>query len=697
MLTVGVGSYGIASIAGLSLVSMLSIGWIARHGAIIGFAAALSIWAALGLCVALGVDDVLPAYIMSDLLRGTALLFLIYFILQRVQGDAVGQETDHIKLAIMLFSSAVALGYGVLSWTHHPDADTWRLIGLTGISIIGLLLVASLLRASRKRRGVTQPLLIGAGSVHAIDLLVYTSLSFSLLDQKILHSIQPIIVSLAVPLLLVSLRRLPDVMDDRPAFESPRFGMTAVIASGIYLLLIAALGDLVRGLDWLQESIIQLTALCGGAMMLVTLLASTGQRPDSEPPTAHNDAAPLEDDRHEWRRLIERVTETAGTDGQAESSLGQRALQAVAASMDCDGGALFLHNDDGDFSFKTSWNIALANRAPGDPPTDLLTALSPSKPALVFNDPASLPTGSVNPADMMEWLSAIQFPWIILALIARDEIVGLVLLTQPRRRRELTTSEMDVLTMFAHQLGSYLVVEASTRQAAENRYLKHLSRHRACISDGLEDAIAPLSTALKQAKDHGQSPTFFSDTFLTIGDTVERLKGLKQRMDSDFRLTAARPVELRALIEHGLADDRLDQVALPQADVVVAAEPVLLQALLNQIIDNACAAVEAETAQKAADITHCSKAYLIVDRLETNASRVSLTLRTTDHTAVLEIVDRGIGMADGFVNEHLFKPRRSTRSGRIRMDQCQDIVEHWKGQLQVESEPRKGTTVKVIL
>lgn len=698
MLTVGIGSYGIACAACLTLVAMLSIRQIPRYGAIVGLAVAVCIWAALGLGVALGVGDLQPAFAVSDMLRSTAILLLVNQIWQRANDEIKGVRPDLVTVAILLFSSVVALGFGILFWSQHPAAEVWHLIGLTGLSIVGLFLVGILLGTSRSETvGLTKHLLIGAGTVHAVDFSFYTSTLFSLHSENTGHIIQPIVTSLAIPLFLISLRRLHDDTMDHPAAGNRGIGVPAVMASAISILLIAFIGDLTRALDWVWEPTSLLTLTCAAAMLLSAWLAATLLRHSGQHSVTRDSFAPDVDVRHEWVRLIETVTETPDPKRRDDPSLGQRALKAAAAFMDCDGGALFLRNDVGNFDFKTSWNIAVANRAPGRPPIALLTALSPAKPALIFDHMAPLPSELGDHPEIQDWLSAISDPWIILALVAGDEMAGLALITRPRRRRRLTSKELDLLKIIAHQLGSYLAVEASSRRAAENAYLARMSKHGTFVTNDLKGVIKPLSSALKQARDHGQNPAFLSDAFLTIGDTVERLKGLMQNIETDCGLTAVRPIDLRAVVETVIAEDRLERLALPSEQVVVDAEPTLCQDLLDHIIDNAWAAVDAKTARTTAERTSSRKAHLIVDELEPIRPRVSLILRKDDRDATLEVTDRGIGMTDSFVKEQLFNPLRSNRRTGISMYRCREAVERWQGRLEIVSEPAKGTTVRIIL
>jgi signal transduction histidine kinase len=64
---------------------------------------------------------------------------------------------------------------------------------------------------------------------------------------------------------------------------------------------------------------------------------------------------------------------------------------------------------------------------------------------------------------------------------------------------------------------------------------------------------------------------------------------------------------------------------------------------------------------------------------------------------VLSVADDGCGMSPAFLKESLFRPFQSTKTKGlgIGMFQSRMVVEAHGGSIQVESEPGKGTTVRV--
>ena len=217
-------------------------------------------------------------------------------------------------------------------------------------------------------------------------------------------------------------------------------------------------------------------------------------------------------------------------------------------------------------------------------------------------------------------------------------MVGLALVTRPRMKRRLTFEDLDILQIFAHQLGSYLTVEELARHVAETEHFERMSKHVTFVAHDLKNVISQLSLVLQQAKDHAHDPAFVSDTFLTIGDAVERMKRLMQKVqEGGGAPPPLQPVDLQALARAAEAQGRVERLETPTGGVDVEAEPAILRALLDHIIDNAHEASVAGAAS-AAGATSSG------DKNERGAC-VALKLRVDGGFAVLEVIDQGIGMS----------------------------------------------------
>jgi putative PEP-CTERM system histidine kinase len=670
VLTVGVGSFGVASAAFLGLAAFVCLGWIGRHWAMIGLIATTLAWAALGFWFALEGHSDQAIFDLLDFARSVALLFLVNDALHRLSGgNRDGRWLTEIGILVPT-AAIVALVLGVLRLIDVEDAFFFSLIGHVAMTVIGLFLVENLFKISRPNSlWTTKHLLIGAGTIFAFDLFYYTEALLFLRPDEMIRNVQPIIAVLAMPLLLISARRLNDVLISLPVSRGLLVSTTALLASGVYILCVAAIAYLIRGLGWAWGPTLQLIFLIGAAMVLLVLLSSTSLRHGGRRFIERNLFTFAYDYRREWLRLVNNMAKT-----EDELPLDKRALQATADLMDADGGVLFLRCSNGDLDYKSSWNIAIDGKTPRTPPLALRSALSPKKTAIVFEENGTVSAG-LDDDDIKRWLGDFRDPWIALGLFTQDDLVGLITITRPRMRRRLTWEDLDLLEIFSHQLGSYLTVEELARQVADAEHFDRMSKHVTFVAHDLKNLISQLSLVLQQAKYHANNPDFVSDSFLTIGDAVEKMTLLMRRVQEGALAAPLSLVDLKALVQEARRRHRCDHVETAiEGRSIVKAEATVLSSLIDHIIDNAREASGDE-------------------------GRVTLALREDNDTALLSVSDNGPGMTRDFIETELFKPFASTKTAGfgIGMYQCRDWVQRWRGQLTVESVIGSGTTVTVAL
>ena len=92
---------------------------------------------------------------------------------------------------------------------------------------------------------------------------------------------------------------------------------------------------------------------------------------------------------------------------------------------------------------------------------------------------------------------------------------------------------------------------------------------------------------------------------------------------------------------------------------------------------------------------------LVLNAREAIGERGRIRIQTARQNgwAVLTVSDDGCGMTPEFLRQSLFRPFQTTKKGGtgIGMFQCKMIVEAHHGRIEVESEPGKGTSFRVLL
>lgn len=684
---VDLAAYGIAAAAYAFLTVMLIVGWRGRADGmplIVG-ALATTLWAGAEIVRQVWrIDELARGVEALDLVRTSAWAALLAVALFRIQFGRTplslkGSPLTAVTLALFL-GGAIELGLGgLLPWSAQTSADFALFIRL-GLAILGLILIENVFSsAGDGGRWHFKHLLIGLGALFTVDLYFFAeTLLFRSFDQTTALA-RPLLAALAMPFILVAASRIRDMDFDVQVSRGAALRTTALVASGVYLLGVAGIGYLLRetGLTW--GPLLQMVFFVGAIMVLAALALSGQMRARLRFYISRNFFSLNYDYRDEWLRFI--ATMSDESDGGTRL---QRAIRAVADVFECGRGALFLAGPRGELSLSERWKwedigglIAL--------PETLSAALRQDGKTVNLQQwaaPAATPAvaaGPDSPPDLAAWLRDTLDIWLIVPLIAQERMVGAIALSRPRLVRALTWEDEDVLTLLGVQIGSYIREQQAHEALEEAKRFERLSKNFTFVAHDLKNLVSQLSMIVQQAEKHGRNPEFQQDTIATIGDSVNKMKGmlvrLKEFPEADQHTAA---IDLRRLIRDHLADMR--QVIEPRhvhiADVDM---PVVIDTNgLLSVIDNML-----HNAREAAGMT----------------GQVELWLRSDERWATLEVVDNGPGMSPEFVNRQLFKPFASTKTSGygIGMYQSKDLIERYGGALEAESAVGRGTTMRVRL
>lgn len=600
------------------------------------------------------------AVALADLARAGAGVAVLVFLLGLVAGagERAGGLVVTLGVLLALGVAGVALGPG----TAEVGGLGLDLLARLGLDVLGLLVVENVFRnAGESRRWACKHLLLGFGAVYAFDLFALADAVLYDSGDRAAMASRPLVAALVAPLVAVSLRRFPGLVADISVSRALVLHGTALVGAGLYLIAVAlAAQGLREGGAWAEVA--RLALMLGAALVLAVLVLS-GEAKAKVRRWASRHLFPLAYDyRREWLRFIETMAQDSG-----DASLYRRSVRAVADVFDCAGGALFLHQRADVYVqvARHGWPNAASLLALPAPLLDRLRAAG---------GPVDLGDAAVgDDAALLAWLHGLDRPWLAVPLLAGGQLLGVILLGQPRAPRALGWEERELLQVLGTQVASYLREDQANRALAVAQRFERTGRRFTFVAHDVKTTVSQLDLVVRQADRHGHDPEFLADALETVRHSVGRLRALLVRLRDD-EPAAPGPIDLAGLATE-LADRkrRLARAFTVRADggpFLAQADPLAVATVLENLVQNAVEAAE-------------------------GGVTLTLTLRRAGAGILLELADDGPGMTRSFVETRLFAPFASTKEGGfgIGMHQCRCLAEEWGGSLSVDSRPGGGTRV----
>ncbi|BFM10398.1 PEP-CTERM system histidine kinase PrsK [Simiduia litorea] len=450
------------------------------------------------------------------------------------------------------------------------------------------------------------------------------------------------------------------------------FYTTSLVAVGSLFMVLSLGGYYVRiyGGNW--GSVVYSLVLIAATLMIVTLMMSSRLRARLSVQINKHLFRHKYDYRSEWLRLINFLALPAN-----EEEANERAFLAAASITKALGGALWIRKSDQFvpvFQLSINSQLHLA-KEPANSPfcKNMLEAEWIYFPAAKDNQ-----TLSQHNELLPLWAENIHELWLIFPLIAGKELIGFMALSEPQTSSLLTWEDLDLLKTTGRQLASYLKLHQQSEQLAENRQFDTYNKLVAFIIHDLNNLIAQQALVVKNAEKHKHNPAFFDDAISTIDSSVERMRNLlkklkrgKNELIEEIKITDA----VRQAIEECRSGKQQLTSKLDKTTHTIHADEVRLVMTISHFIKNALDATDED-------------------------GGVHVTLSVDNNTACITIQDTGCGMDWDFINNRLFKPFDTTKSGKgmgIGAYLSREYIKELDGTLDVFSEVGKGTKVTFTL
>ena len=301
-----------------------------------------------------------------------------------------------------------------------------------------------------------------------------------------------------------------------------------------------------------------------------------------------------------------------------------------------------------------------------------------------FSQPFNLEGEKEEWAENLKRISAPQFRKggnrICVPLAAGERWLGCAILADRVNGLPYTIEEFDLLKCIGDQIGASLSNLQLTEELMKAQELEAFQTMSAFFVHDLKNAASSLGLTLQNLRVHFDDPEFREDALRGISNTVDRINKHIGRLSVLRNKLELKPIEsdLNQLVIETLEDMN----GMPGVELVKELHP-----LPKVIID---------PEQFRNVVTN-----LLLNASEAVGSNGQIRIETSQREGrvLLSVADNGCGMSADFQRDSLFRPFQTTkkRGLGIGMFQSRMIVEAHQGNIEVESQPGKGTKFWVFL
>lgn len=576
----------------------------------------------------------------------------------------IGQTIANLGLVAAILIGAAPL---VDALAGRLGTSLWsvEVVARLGLAVCNILLIENLYFNTPEdaRWHINLPC-IALGGLFLYDLVLFSDALLFRRVSVFLFEGRASVTAIVAPLLAVAAARNRTWKIDIHVSRTVVFHSASLVASGVFLLALAAAGQVFResGAEW--GVVAETSIIFGGLVTIAVLLTSGSARSRLRTLVVEHFFSLRYDYRREWMRCIQTLSSSESYVG-----LQTRAIRAVAEVVDSPGGVLFVRDTrDTAFLWAGSWNLPAA-AMPMPLSSPLVAAFRGGNWVVELNRLVLQP----------EWTAAFPKLWLAVPLNHLGQLIGFVLVTSSRANFKLDREAYDLLRIVGREVASHVAEQRARQVLAETRELQEYGRRFAFVIHDIKNVSSQLSMLLSNAEVHSENPEFQRDMLKTVRASVAKITGLLARLQAgDRRVDAPLTVPVDRLTELVAAGSvaRNTVVALRHegrgASVVM--EPASFDAVVSHLLDNA---IEAST----------------------RSGTVAVAVRHDPLSVTIDIVDDGPGMSPEFVRDKLFVPFASTKPGGhgIGAYQARELLREAGGDLLVISRPDVGTTMRILL
>ena len=670
-MTTWVVSHAAAGVA-FAVLAALLLASSRRQGVALSLIAAACASAAWGFALAVAPVLRLPNLVgTAEALRMAGWLFFLFHLVIRVHGRSPTTSALAVFAALLVIIGAATAPLAPLL----PLELSRPLLPMVYVAsaTIGIILLENLLRnADDDARWRLKFLCIAIGGLLGYDVVLSADgLLFGRYSQ-LLSEPRGIVNAMAVPLLAIAAARNPEWEASLHVSRRVVFQTAALIGIGGYLLLMAMAGLFIREFGGSWGSLLQISFAFGMFMVLGLVLFSGSARSLLRVWISKHFYSYRYDYREEWLRSIDTLSSLERT-----TPFQSRIIRAVADVVESPGGILWLKDATGAFMPAEYLNVprfpAMAGAEP--PGSAFLERFRGGDWIVQLSHEDEPDEISERPA----WLASMSRPWLAVPLCHLRQMIGFVVLEQPRAPHSLIWENYDLLRTVGRHAASYLAEEQAARALLETQQFSAFNKKFAFVVHDIKNVVSQLNLIVRNHERYGNNPEFQRDLIETVQHSVSRMNRLLEQLGGELR----RGGRTEALVPAAMIETAVARLA-PRRAVEV-----------DLSIDRDLRiTVEADRFASAFE-------HLLQNALDASGPKgsVAVAARMWQRNLVIEVADTGPGMTQEFIRTELFRPFASTKANGFGIGayQTREIVRQSGGELHVDSTPGKGTIVRIVI
>ena len=636
-----------------------------------------TVWALSGLLNALNSQPLLlVTSAFADVIRyGAWYVFVIALL--GPSGDSITKPVLPSWLPLtcwLLVASGIALQVSLaLGWL---SAQEWlRTLIFHGLAeaVIGLVLVEQLFRTvSEDSRWNVKPLCLALLFQFVFDVYLFSdAMMFNRIDGDAL-TVRGFVHAISVPLLMLATERSRDWTTRIRLSQKAAFHSATLLLAGLYLLFMAGVGYYVRyfGGEWGRA--FQLALVFAAMLMLGILLLSGSIRAKIKVLVGKHFFSYRYDYREEWLRFTQALSVE-----NSPQTMGQQVVRGLANMVESPGGTLWLREAGAEvYRQHARWNLPeCVAEVHQDAP--LCRFLLASGWVINLEEYRCFPA-RYSDLEIPAWLSELPNAWLIVPLMAGNEMHGFAILARSRTPISVNWEVNDLLRTAGCQAASFLARMQATEALLEVRKFDAFNKMSAFVVHDLKNIITQLSLMLKNAERHHDNPEFQQDMLMTVDHSVERMRQLMMQLrEGGTPPGGICGVNLADVIQR-LHKDKMHQgrsIEIRIQDRLIArGHEERLERVIGHLVQNALDA-------------------------SSPSGKVWISVERRNDKAAIEVGDTGHGMSKEFIRDRLFKPFQSTKDAGMGIGayESAQYINELGGEMLVESEKGKGTRISITL